>query len=408
MTDTAPTESPPTSLPELSGRMADDLALLDTELAEIDLLIAQAQTEAGRHETRRAAGADKIATAEKAAESAGTTVDPAVAADLQAQLVVLTKRAALMETQVEVLEGKRRALGRYRDGLATYLGGLETITDTPLIGATPKIAARAGDKAGAPPAVSRLLLDTQEDLRREIAKAMHDGPAQSLTNIVLQAQIVERLLDGDDRARLTEEVRLLMQMAQQTLEATKAFIFEVRPMVLDDLGLVPTLRRATRERAKRAGITVDFESMGTERRLPMDMESGLFRILDGAMAAYEASRAEVITLQLDWSERFGARVTGSRAVAAGAATGPALAATDVDLPPALAAMMEDRRADARDAIEAARKAAVVTIPPSTWREIQERAAALGMTVELAAEGAELRLAGPLPSANEEPAVDQAS
>jgi hypothetical protein len=138
------------------------------------------------------------------------------------------------------------------------------------------------------------------------------------------------------------------------------------------------------------------------------MESGLFRILDGAMAAYEASRAEVITLQLDWSERFGARVTGSRAVAAGAATGPALAATDVDLPPALAAMMEDRRADARDAVEAARKAAVVTIPPSTWREIQGRAAAIGMTVELAAEGAELRLAGPLPSADEEPVVDQAS
>ena len=45
-------------------------------------------------------------------------LDPAVAADLNAQLVLLTKRAALMESQVEVLEGKRRALGRYREALA--------------------------------------------------------------------------------------------------------------------------------------------------------------------------------------------------------------------------------------------------------------------------------------------------
>ena len=53
---------------------------------------------------------------------------------------------------------------------------------------------------------SRLLLTAQEDLRREIARAMHDGPAQSLTNIVLQAQIVERLVLKDPQM---ENVRSL-------------------------------------------------------------------------------------------------------------------------------------------------------------------------------------------------------
>ena len=109
--------------------------------------------------------------------------------------------------------------------------------------------------------MSRLLLGTQEDLRREIARAMHDGPAQSLTNIVLQAQIVERLVESDP-ARAGSEVRQLVAMVQQTLEATKTFIFDVRPMVLDDLGLVPTLRRAARERGRRAGVPVEFDSMG--------------------------------------------------------------------------------------------------------------------------------------------------
>ncbi len=114
---------PPTTLPELSARMADELARLDKELGEVDLLIAQATTEASRHEGRRVAGADKLAAA-TAAQNASGAVDPTVTADLNTQLVLLTKRAALMESQVEVLEGKRRALwplpriaGRLRRGL---------------------------------------------------------------------------------------------------------------------------------------------------------------------------------------------------------------------------------------------------------------------------------------------------
>jgi hypothetical protein len=250
---------------------------------------------------------------------------------------------------------------------------------------------------GVPPAVSRLLLGAQEDLRREIARAMHDGPAQSLTNIVLQAQIVERLV-ATDPARAGTEVRQLVAMVQQTLEATKSFIFDVRPMVLDDLGLVPTLKRAARERGRRAGVPVEFDSMGPDRRLPMDLESGLFRILDEAMAAYLSVRAERVSVRLDWSDQVEATVSASRNAAEAPGDLTPDAGGDKDLPPALAAMMEDRRADARDAVEAARREAIVVLPPSTWREIQSRASTLGLVAELSADGAELRLAGDLPPA----------
>src|SRR3712207_5490071 len=121
------------------------------------------------------------------------------------------------------------------------------------------IAGGDGDVALSP-SLSRVVLTAQEDLRREIARAMHDGPAQSLTNIVLQAQIVERLLDRDP-ALAKNELRLLVGMVQNTLEATKNFIFDVRPMVLDDLGLVPTVRRAARDRGRRAHVAVEFESL---------------------------------------------------------------------------------------------------------------------------------------------------
>ena len=223
---------------------------------------------------------------------------------------------------------------------------------------------------------------------------MHDGPAQSLTNIVLQAQIVERLVEQEP-ANAGPEVRQLVAMVQQTLEATKSFIFDVRPMVLDDLGLVPTLRRSARERGQRTGVPVEFDSMGADRRLPVDLESGLFRIVDEALAAYLTTRAERVVIRLDWSDQVEATVTATRAAAEVRTDATPDAPADKDLPPALAAMMEDRRADARDAAEAARREAIVVLPPSTWREIQGRASTLGLLAELSGEGSVVRVVADL-------------
>jgi len=388
----------PGSLDELRDRMATEVARLEAELGEVDLLVNQARTEAGRHEARRVAAAEKLQTAMTQAETSAVPMDPAVTADLNAQLVTLTKRAALMDSQVDVLDGKRRALARYRDGLAAYVEAMSTVGEgggpiSTSSGAGGGRPAGGADAGAANPAVSRLLLDAQEDLRREIARAMHDGPAQSLTNIVLQAQIVERLVDQDP-TRAAPEVRQLVAMVQQTLEATKSFIFDVRPMVLDDLGLMPTLRRAARERASRSGIPVDFESMGADRRLSVDLESGLFRSVDEAIAAYLTARAERVDVKIDWSDQVEVTIAASRTMREVAPDTTPDEAAAKDLPPALAAMMEERRAAARDAVETARRESVVVLPPSTWREIQARAATLGIAASLEAEGSVLRLVAP--------------
>lgn len=392
-TDTAGSSESPG---ELSARVARDLATLDRELAEIDLLIQQARTEAERHEQKRAQQAEKIAGLPEA-----TPDGDALA--FSTQLVSLTKRAAVMEAQVEVLEGKRKALGRYRAALAEITVALGVADDVGAGGAAGAGAAGAGlDGEPATPAMSRIVLGAQEDLRREIARAMHDGPAQSLTNIVLQAQIVERLLAQDPEVARSE-VRQLVSMVQQTLDATKSFIFDVRPMVLDDLGLVPTIRRAARERGQRTGVAVEFESMGADRRLPMELESGLFRILDEAIGGYLASAPDRVAVRLDWSDD---RVDGSvvavrdrsaaideaeRRAAEVAEQAAAKPKGKEQLSPTLVAMIEERRVQAEAAAEAARSAAIVSLPSQTWREIQQRAATLGIAVELLAGGGELRI-----------------
>ena len=189
-------------------------------------------------------------------------------------------------------------------------------------------------------------------------------------------------------------------MVQQTLDATKNFIFDVRPMVLDDLGLVPTLRRSTRERGRRAHVPVEFESLGADRRLPMDVESAVFRILDEAMAAYLALGPERVLLRLDWGDELEARLSAYRtAAASGDAPLPEVPTGDV--PDAIKQMIQDRH-DARDAaIVAAEEAAIVVLPAAARRDVLERAGSIGARVEIGGGGSELRLVVPLPPADAE-------
>jgi hypothetical protein len=187
-------------------------------------------------------------------------------------------------------------------------------------------------------------------------------------------------------------------MVQQTLDATKSFIFDVRPMVLDDLGLVPTLRRAARERGRRAGVSVEFDSVGQDRRIDVDLESSLFRIIDEALSGYLGGRPDRLAVRLDWSEDLvEARITAdrdpTRQMAAAdlevAAAAQAVQVSDKDLPPALESMMADRRERAEARSVAAREAAIVALPESTWREIQQRATTTGILAELSDGGGSL-------------------
>lgn len=366
--------------PALVARVQADIAMLDLELAEIDMFVGQARTEAARHEQKRAQAAARIDGPDKAA-------DPGEIREAYASLVATTRRAVLMEAQVDLLDGKRKALARHRAALADLLTAIETLPVT----VAEDLAADGGEILS--PSLSRVVLTAQEDLRREIARAMHDGPAQSLTNIVLQAQIVERLLERDP-ARTRDELRHLVLMVQQTLDATKSFIFDVRPMVLDDLGLVPTLRRDARDRGRRASVPVEFESLGHDRRLPMEVESAVFRIMDEALTAYLSLAPERILLRLDWTDELEARVSAHRA--------PAPHEGDVlppvptgDVPDALKQMIQDRH-DTRAAMEAAAEtAAIVVLPAPARRDIAERAGAIGAVVEVLAGGSEVRLVVPL-------------
>ena len=374
MADVPATPASPVTPAALAETLDRELERLARELAEIEMLVGQARTEAGRHEQKRAQAADRLA-------GLGPNVAAAELAEVNAQVVTLTRRAAVMEAQLDVLAGKQKILERYRDGLARLR---ETVGAMDPEAATPQAAEAPGLTAS--PAISRVVLAAQEDLRRDISRAMHDGPAQSLTNITLQAQIVDRLLDSDPVAARAE-MRELMEMVQRTLDATKTFIFDVRPMVLDDLGLVPTLRRVARDRTRRSQVPIDFESMGTDRRLPMDLESTVFRVADEAVAALVGGHPERVSLTLDWGTELEVAVQAIHPAPEVVEEAPR-----PDMPAALQAMVDERRAF----VAASGSVAVLTL--AIRRELADRAAAAGGRVEFAADGRGVTARFPLPAA----------
>jgi two-component system sensor histidine kinase DegS len=156
---------------------------------------------------------------------------------------------------------------------------------------------------------ARSVLAILEDERMRIAREMHDGPAQSMSNLVLQAEICERLVDRDSD-RLRVELEELKQSVRVTLQETRSFIFDLRPMTLDDLGLLATLRRYVQEYEQRHGIKVSFEFIGDETRYSSEIESAIFRIVQEALTnVYKHANAGSVEVALDLGrDCLGARV----------------------------------------------------------------------------------------------------
>lgn len=122
------------------------------------------------------------------------------------------------------------------------------------------------------------LIDAQESERQLLARQMHDGPAQALSNFIVQTEIASRLFDIDP-TRAKQELENLKASALSTFQKVRLFITDLRPMMLDDIGLFPTLRRYIENFQNESGIETKLDVMGSEGRLEPYIEVLIFRSL---------------------------------------------------------------------------------------------------------------------------------
>lgn len=139
------------------------------------------------------------------------------------------------------------------------------------------------------------VIRAQEEERKRVARDIHDGPAQTLANIVLRLEIAEKLLDLDPN-RVKTELRDLKDLVRHNLQDIRRIIFDLRPMALDDLGLVPALKKYLDNFQETYKIQPELKVDGREQRLPTVMEVALFRLIQEGMtnAAKHAKTARVL------------------------------------------------------------------------------------------------------------------
>jgi signal transduction histidine kinase len=141
-------------------------------------------------------------------------------------------------------------------------------------------------------------IDVQEEERRRIARELHDQTSQRLTSMIMT---LGALSEDDSVDGLRERLQDLRSMAAETLEEVHGLALELRPRLLDDLGLLAALRHYVGEFRDRYRIPTDFQVLGMgDRRLPPQVETALYRIAQEALnnvARHAGARSAGVLLE---------------------------------------------------------------------------------------------------------------
>jgi two-component system sensor histidine kinase DegS len=143
----------------------------------------------------------------------------------------------------------------------------------------------------------------QEEERKRIAREIHDGVAQTMANVVLRTEIAERMLGKQEYQLVKDELVDLKGQLRGGLEEVRKMIFNLRPMALDDLGLVPTLRKYVQDFEDKTKIRTRFDLKGRETRLPSGMEVAIFRLAQEAFSnVWKHAGASYVSLDMTFSK----------------------------------------------------------------------------------------------------------
>ncbi|RLC62601.1 MAG: sensor histidine kinase [Chloroflexi bacterium] len=258
---------------------------MQRELKEIDLLIQQTTAEVERMAQRNTQVTNRLRQVEAALDTVPREdIKEAYTAVLETQQRLFTMRG-----QLEKLQSNQRNVARYLDLLRSVIE-IQDRSDYQ------SQVAEEGEPAK--PLVVRII-EAQERERLRLSQHMHDGPAQSLTNLILQAEICERLFETDsERARA--ELTNLRNAVAGTFQKVKGFILNLRPMMLDDLGVIPTLRRYVDSFSDNTGVPTHLTITGKERRLESYKEVTIFRLVQELLNnAVEYGHATSVQINLD-------------------------------------------------------------------------------------------------------------
>jgi len=132
-------------------------------------------------------------------------------------------------------------------------------------------------------AVSERAIRAQEEERIRIARSLHDDTAQMISMLIIQLERIEKMIPPDN-PELSRQVDESHKVATLLLENLRKVVWDLRPTILDDLGLVPAIRWYARTNLAGNGVQIEVGRGNEAIRLPSHLETMLFRILQEAVS----------------------------------------------------------------------------------------------------------------------------
>jgi|WetSurMetagenome_2_1015567.scaffolds.fasta_scaffold353163_1 PAS domain S-box-containing protein len=146
-------------------------------------------------------------------------------------------------------------------------------------------------------------INAREEERRRLARELHDDTIQQLVVISHRLQRLTPGISGQLPENFDSRVSELIGLANQAIIDVRRFIQDLRPAVLDDMGLVPTLNWLTDKLGKENGVATEIHISGKANRLPPDMELTIFRIVqEGLKNIYKHAGASLAEVSLEFDE----------------------------------------------------------------------------------------------------------
>jgi two-component system sensor histidine kinase DegS len=280
---------PSNTIEDFIATTKQELEKVHSQIDEINLLIEQSQGEVEKLAERNASITAEV----HFLQSNFNTVPRDDIRSTYEAAQDAQQRLFTMRGQVEKLASDKKILERF----AEFLNRTASILDSTK-GLSVSSTAIVSDS------VIEQIIAAQEEERRMITRQIHDGPAQGLSNFILQAEIALRLLDIDQQ-KAREEIANLQQTAGATFSQLRDFIFDLRPMMLDDLGLIPTIRRYVDAIQEKSGMNINLVVTGSERRLESHREVLIFRAIQDALAnVRDYAKATQAKITVDLGERL--------------------------------------------------------------------------------------------------------
>jgi two-component system sensor histidine kinase DegS len=256
-------------------------------LREVTLMIEQSQGELSKLSQRNAA----ITAHLQQAQGKINILPPEELRMAYDSALDAQQRLLVMRGQLEKLQNDKNHLEKYK-----------TILERMYLQSTGVVSNVSADKGKM--ASVEMLVNAQESERQRLSRQMHDGPAQALSNFILQTEIAMRLLEVDP-VQARDELSNLKVSAMGTFQKVRNFIFELRPMMLDDLGLVPTIRKYAEAFREQTNLEIGVMVTGTERRLEPYIEVMIFRAIQELIGnASRHSQATTAKVLLDMGDQL--------------------------------------------------------------------------------------------------------